>query len=607
MKIQRIELENFRNQERSDWDLNDPVVLLLGINGVGKSTLIDAISWCLTGRCRGVDGKGAGQKDLIRRGQDGMGVTVWLDGWAEPISRSLHRAGNSITNLKTDVILDRLGVSETIFQGCLYGRSFFDLHHSEAKAMLMGLLNVTVPPSDLPGIQTDRPLGLDDLEARYKAAFEKRAALKRAVAAVQVDAVVRRVDLEGRDLDTLKADLRQVTTDYQAAIRTQQTEQQALTNVNHVLDQAKTASSRKLTVDGAIDSHQGMLEKAQVDLQAAKDHLATLEAEPGDDVSTLQSQVAEHRLLVEKLQRHEPDRGCVLSAAIPCLTQAKEFAGQIAKLDKQAKALEKRIKAGSQRAEAIAALRQQIRDGDRQVGYHEEQLRQKRRDAGDLDQLAGKVEDLKARQSALVEASTAADAEVTRLTERLGDLQTDVASVQTYTALVERTKAAQERRAGLERELAEAEAIVDLLGPKGVQVKALDAALDDFLTMINAALAPFGFSLGISVEPWKVLVVNHQLRSEAIPYQLLSAGEQLWTGAAFQLALAAASGLNFVALDAAEAVVDENRAILTQLVMTAPVDQVLVAMAKGANEPDPVIEGLQVIRMQPVPAVLERG
>ena len=50
MIIRRIEMVNFRGFRKKTIDFKDKsVVLLSAANGVGKTTTIDAIEWCLTG------------------------------------------------------------------------------------------------------------------------------------------------------------------------------------------------------------------------------------------------------------------------------------------------------------------------------------------------------------------------------------------------------------------------------------------------------------------------------------------------------------------------------------------------------------------------------
>ena len=51
MIIRRVHMVNFRWFSQKTIDFQDkPVVLLSAANGVGKTTTIDAIEWCLTGR-----------------------------------------------------------------------------------------------------------------------------------------------------------------------------------------------------------------------------------------------------------------------------------------------------------------------------------------------------------------------------------------------------------------------------------------------------------------------------------------------------------------------------------------------------------------------------
>lgn len=50
MMIRKIRMENFRGFRDKTIDFNDKsVVLLSAANGVGKTTTVDAIEWCLTG------------------------------------------------------------------------------------------------------------------------------------------------------------------------------------------------------------------------------------------------------------------------------------------------------------------------------------------------------------------------------------------------------------------------------------------------------------------------------------------------------------------------------------------------------------------------------
>jgi DNA repair exonuclease SbcCD ATPase subunit len=289
------------------------------------------------------------------------------------------------------------------------------------------------------------------------------------------------------------------------------------------------------------------------------------------------------------------ERPCVLSERIPCLTPAKDFKGAVTQLKKDVKALEARIKAGTKRRSSFRTCWVAAATSAAQVTYHQDQVAKLQQQLDEATTWAGKVADLAKQVAGLEQQVTAGDGPVQAAQAEADKLQAQQTALATYRAqLMGQAKAVAERDK-LAAELTVAEALVDLLGPKGIRAKVLQDAVGDFEAAINSALAAFGFSLGINVDPWRVEVCRPAMNGW-VSFEMLSAGEQLWTGLAFQLALAALSGLDFCCLDAAEGVVGRRREILTGLVMGAPVGQVVVAMAKPEDEPAPVLPGLQVIR-----------
>ncbi len=76
MRPLTLYLRNFKSYGEKapvlDFNLFD-VALLSGDNGNGKSSLADAIAWCIWGKCKGMDGRG-GVDDLVRTGADEMEV-----------------------------------------------------------------------------------------------------------------------------------------------------------------------------------------------------------------------------------------------------------------------------------------------------------------------------------------------------------------------------------------------------------------------------------------------------------------------------------------------------------------------------------------------------
>lgn len=580
--VKRIELQNFRMFERSAFEFDQARTLVLGANGRGKSTIVDAIAWCLTGRCRGVDGRGQGQKELIRAGADSMAVELQVAGLGT-VTRTLAKDGHAVSNVKTEAILAHLGVSEAMLMAAIYAGTFFRMGHAEAKGLLMGLLDVRVPADQLPGLGFTEPATLDELEAQHALAVAARAAAKKALAAVVVPQLPAALsNVEGEDIG---ARVHEATATYQAQARAAAAAEQQVTTAQRAIDAIDARINEGPSLAAKLKVNEEMHADEAGKLAAARADLDKIQAEDAEDADTLRSQADDVKTLAERLARHEPSHGCVLSAGIPCLTEGKHFAAHVAKLKKDAKTLATKIKAAVGRADTMARLQQVVLQHERTVAYHANQITE-------LKKAQAVLTDDAAARPGLVQQLDTAKTAYDRATAGLDEARAAMDRLQA----VQTAQAAMDQQRQAQEALAKQEALVALLGPSGVRADALAGKLEDFEAMINAALEPFGFLLQIVVDPWRVDIVRTD--GSRLPFVLLSAGEQLWCSLAFQVALAVVSGLRFAVLDAAEAVVGKHRQLITGMVMGAPaMDQVIVAMARADNEPAPQLPGLQVIRL----------
>jgi energy-coupling factor transporter ATP-binding protein EcfA2 len=614
MRLQKIELENFRSYGHLDLAFTEPRTLIIGENGVGKSTIADAIALVLTGRCRGVNGKGEGQKDLIRGGADEARITLHLDG-LPPITRTIHRSHGANSTVPTEAILAKLGATDAYVTAAVYGHTFFDLGHADAKALLMRLLDVQIELPEEGGAVT---LNLDDADLKYKAAFDQRASLKRTLAAMPVrplppapawlpDAKDRREDHDTRT----QLDVADARTKYEAAVEMTAELRAKAGQVLQALEAARREPAQGLDALKALHEQATEdLRQAEAELAEADNAMQAARALPAEATATLQAEVNELRVFVRRIEDGAPtakkpgrpkkgDQGptCVLGQGIPCMTPAAEFQAVKKATEQRIADLEAKVKAGTERAQAIGAAttranqasiavdRQERRIADLDVKIVNEQRR-----LADLERLTREWLDLEpdAKQ---------AQAAVNQRTDELNaaiERQRELADYQKTLDLIEQD---QQRRQDVQDDLTKAERLVDLLGPKGLRMKALNDALDDFHEAINAALEPFGFTLAISVDPWQVLVSHANTGGRQLPFALLSKGQKLWTGLAFQLALAAVSGLDFCIVDDAEGVVGEARARLTDVALDAPVGQILIVKAQAEHEAAPDVDGLQVVRI----------
>ena len=82
MKIQTIDIKNFLALEQVTLNIQAPINIIAGANEAGKSSIRDAIQWCLTGQARGLKTH-QDQAYLIRQGAKAAEVTITLaDGQA---------------------------------------------------------------------------------------------------------------------------------------------------------------------------------------------------------------------------------------------------------------------------------------------------------------------------------------------------------------------------------------------------------------------------------------------------------------------------------------------------------------------------------------------
>jgi small-conductance mechanosensitive channel len=296
--------------------------------------------------------------------------------------------------------------------------------------------------------------------------------------------------------------------------------------------------------------------------------------------------------IIDRVAGHDPAAGCVLDRAIPCLTQTKEFAGLVKAQKAALKDLDAKLKKADQAQRKGHELAGQIREVDQAVLYAQNQI-------GKIDDQIAKAGQAGDQVRKIKDEQDVTKAHLAKATADEADLERDVAKLEAtldvatqYQAATSGRADALARKAILEQDVIALEALVDKLGPKGIRMTALAQALGDFEQAVNAALETVGFALTFG-DPWAVRVNGR-------PYDLLSDGEKLAVGTAFQNALAAISGLNLVAVDATETTVGTLRQAVTAVLMMSPVDQVLVAIAKGPDDPVPAIDGLQVVRLGPV-------
>ena len=141
MKFTSITLHNFRNHKDTEFTLYDETVIS-GANGVGKSSIAEAIVWCLFGT--DITGALKQDADLLREGAKDMAVTLTVEKAGEEITIYRERAKNStllINGSKAkDGELEGLFGSLDAFLSMFLPGYFSSLSPKEAKLVLASVL-----------------------------------------------------------------------------------------------------------------------------------------------------------------------------------------------------------------------------------------------------------------------------------------------------------------------------------------------------------------------------------------------------------------------------------------------------------------------------------
>lgn len=90
--IARIRLTNWRAYERLDLPLDKPVTFVVAPNGVGKTSLVEAVKWGMFGTASGQD---LGRAVRVGAQEATVGITLFVAGSTLDVTRSLTASGES--------------------------------------------------------------------------------------------------------------------------------------------------------------------------------------------------------------------------------------------------------------------------------------------------------------------------------------------------------------------------------------------------------------------------------------------------------------------------------------------------------------------------------
>ena len=557
MKLTRLDLNCFRAARGLSLDLNAPRIAVFGLNGAGKTSVREAVRWALRGVCEGTDRKGAGAEVLIPTGAKEASVALDIAGIGK-VTRTFAEHGGTAFSVEgftgasqtqQQALLGKLNTTDAMLDAVLETEYFSRLHHADGKALILALLNVRVSVDD-------RDLTLDELDVKYKQAFEERKDAKRRlstnpspkppVAPEHVQIAQRGCGVE-RCADAVRARLTALRGELDAVQR----------QIGETVGQRRALLAEQTRLRGEITAGVPNDDQAEQKILALRGQIEKVapDVAPGDPqrLTFLRNRLA-------ALEQHQPAGGCVLDTGIPCKTPKKAFTE---------KAADVRAELEAQPTEQLPASgRMEVQRLERQIAELEFRKQAADRARATIAAAHLRLETLAKELEALPDTS-AQEADVLKRNETITRGEGVLAAAVTFEQNLDRYAEEVKARAELEAKVAALETRVEMLGPSGLRVPALADAMGRFESAINKHLERWGWQVHVQAEPWQVFANGR-------PFETYSRSERFRMGVGLQFAIAELSGLSFAIVDELDMLDIPNRRLLAGMVMAAPLEQIVV-------------------------------
>lgn len=567
MFLRSLSLTNFRSYRGVELPLSAKRVLICGRNGAGKSSVKEAIRYALTGRSVVTDGRGSGADLLMPTGESSVKVGLDVDEVGDVLrariagTNELHLSG-VIGDLTTqqDALLLKINTSLPYLEAVLSTEQFLSLHHAEAKTLVLELLNVTIP-------YDNKSMTLDQIELRYQNAMEDRKAAKQSQRMMKVPE--KPVPAPGLpsplpSLDSIDA----LATKIRAELETR-------------MSGVGVSEGKRQVLQSRLEKMR--VPKAHEDVSALKSSLLALEEQIEAESERNPAPVSETntaerlhflRGRIEALQAHAPTKGCVLDPSVPCGTSKQKFNGKVREYQTEIDGMPP-LPESPLPASKLTLMKRESDDLLGRIRAAEATIRE------NAERLV-ECEALEAELSSLAIVSPEQKADIDALRARLERGAELRKGAEAYWSALSRHEDAVARKQEVDEKVERLEKLCTELGPKGIRLKALDAAIGTFTGKINAFTEPFGWTVSFEMDPWKVLINGR-------PSQAYSESEQFRIGIAIQLAIAELSGLSFAVIDRLDMLDIQNRALATKMIFACSVDQVIIL---ATREPEQALPAL---------------
>lgn len=646
MKINHLHLKNFRNHQETTLHL-DRLNFFIGHNNAGKSSLLAALEWGLTGRCLWTDKAGRGATDLIRQGEKQAAVALEVEGLGT-ILRSLpphflqvgHTSG---VNEGQGKIQSHLGVDEHRLQVALNATAFLTMSQAEQRTFLFSAygLSWTVEgvAEKLQAYLVKEHFTTE--EARRIAAKAKRYFPQGILGGPEIfETMEKRARDERKDCKREKQQVEGALAEFEGSGHPQylhldwEEAKSQLTELKARRDEVllacgahREAQLRRQTLFKQRSTTEETLAKAQEKAQSLTLQLENLNElvtpavnnfDPETTSTPIESslrktleQAQSAAAAAQSLLTSLTQAGLALAQEARCCPLAPDLISCNLTPNQVNEILSKLQKEHRKTSEELANHKAIIQDTSEKLENLRTSLEKSRAHAKQVLFLQSEVNAQQALIKNLEASLEILKREAKSLPQKDFSLQEDLAELECTIAQQEKTLAQfhesqilASRRATLQQDLetltynlADLDVLVKALGPDGLRKDLLGGVLKDFVERVNHKLGRLTdgtYHFTLSSEMVLLCCVNG---GPTLPLMLLSKSEQLRVGIALSAVLSQAVGIRFLAIDEADMLDQDNRDLLAEMLLDSAeeFDQILVFTTVGNVQPhNPGLPGVKM-------------
>jgi hypothetical protein len=596
MKIEKLTLHNFESHKNTEITFESPVSLIVGPLNAGKSSILHAIEYALTGEFDYYRKRTADQNDLIHAGQERMEVILQTDKGTIRRGRSVHAEFlyfNNVTGTVQEIeaiVYRDLRIARGQLIALLNTGNFLEEDVAVQRDLVLKMLDVQISTQFLSEmfdgsaeafsffleLYTQPISSVPQLDHAYKTLYDERTRINR-----ELKELVTGTPPEGVEPNV--AEIKQKLTTYEKK------EKEWIAEVSRL-----RASSRNTELEMVIKEAKRLETWFDANPYPTKEEATALVDKQTTLFNTIEAAKAEREVIVKELAEADAQvRVSTIHLELLEKFEGKCVAGAhdcpAEKIVMRSAAKEANIflkaakKAHSTLSERLGAMKSSG-DNDSAMNDIKNRMAAFRRREELWNEKKKDMEDVKARREQAVSKTFETDVEKKILggEEQIKSLEKKIAygkdvleKAQAWVAHRNKVEKDNARRVELEIKSTQIEQLVAFFGPKGVKAALVGKRIAEFEAAINQNLERLGFQVSFSIDPWKVNIRPNPLERAL---GVSSRSERWRIGVAIQVAMAKFCSINLVVVDNAELLTQQVRFEMIKMLAESGLDQSLIAL-----------------------------